>query len=164
MLFKKVMVMWVVKNKHQNAKAIEKAKRCQSRILWQQVIWEYWNNKEGCLRKHSGELLKWWKCWNWGYWVTTKKGGCLRKHSGRLLKQWVIQESTQMSYQNNESFKKALRWAIEMTKMSKSRISSNNKRGHLRKHSDRLSKLWVIQESTQMSYWNDENVKTENIK
>jgi len=32
MLFEEVMVMWVVKNKHQNAKAIEKAKRCQPRI------------------------------------------------------------------------------------------------------------------------------------
>jgi len=46
------------------------------------------------------------------------------------------------STHDNESFKKALRWAIEMTKMLKLRISSNNKRGHLRKHSDRLSKQW----------------------
>jgi len=76
---------------------------------------------------------------------------CLRKHLGKLLK-------------NNESFKKALRWAIEMMKMSKLRILNNNKRGHLRKHSDRLSKQWVIQRSTQMGYWNDKNVKTENIK
>jgi len=76
-------------------------------------------------RKHSDELLKWWKCQNQEYWVTTKE---------------VIQESTQIGYQNNKLFKKALRWAIETTKMSKSRISSNNKRGHLRKHSDRLLK------------------------
>ncbi len=52
---------------------------------------------------------------------------CLRKHLNKLLK-------------NNESFKKALRWAIEMMKMSKSRILSNNKRGHLRKHLNRLLK------------------------
>ncbi len=45
MLFKKVMIMWVVKNKHQNTKTIKKAKRCQSRILWQQVVQEYQNNK-----------------------------------------------------------------------------------------------------------------------
>ncbi len=76
-------------------------------------------------RKHLSELLKWWKCQNQEYQVTTKG---------------VIWESTQIGYQNNESFKKALRWAIEMTKMSKSRISSNNKRGHSRKHSGRLSK------------------------
>ncbi len=37
-------------------------------------------------RKHSGGLLKWQKCQNWEYQVTTK-GGHLRKHSGRLLKQ-----------------------------------------------------------------------------
>jgi len=78
-----------------------------------------------CSRKHSDELLKWWKCQNQEYQVTTKE---------------VVQESTQIGYQNNESFKKALRWAIEMTKMLKSRILSNNKRGHLRKHSDRLLK------------------------
>ncbi len=76
-------------------------------------------------RKHSDELLKWWKCQNWEYQVTTKG---------------VIQESTQVGYQNNESFKKALRWAIETTKMSKLRISSNNKRSCLRKHSGRLLK------------------------
>jgi len=52
----------------------------------------------------------------------------------------VVWESTQIGYQNNKSFKKALRWAIEMTKMSKLRILSNDKRGHLRKHSDRLLK------------------------
>ncbi len=100
-------------------------------------------------RKHSDELLKWWKCQNQEYQVTTKE---------------VIWESTQIGYQNNESFKKALRWAIETTKMSKPRILSNNKRGCSRKHSDRLSKQWVIQESTQVGYWNNENVKTKNIK
>jgi hypothetical protein len=47
-------------------------------------------------------------------------------------------ESTQIGYQNNESFKKALRWAIEMTKMSKLRILSNNK--------------GVVQGSTQVGY------------
>jgi len=54
------------------------------------------------------------KCRNWEYQVTTKG---------------VVWESTQIGYQNNESFKEALRWAIEMTKMSKPRILSNNKRG-----------------------------------
>jgi len=34
----------------------------------------------------------------------------------------------------------------------------------LKKHLNKLLKQWVIQESTQMSYWNDENVETENIK
>jgi len=96
-----------------------------------------------CSRKHLGELLKWWKCQNQEYQVTTKG---------------VIWESTQIGYQNNELFKKALRWAIETTKMLKLRISSNNKRDHLRKHSDRLLKQWVIQESTQMSYWNNEKM------
>ncbi len=52
----------------------------------------------------------------------------------------VIQESTQVGYWNNELFKKALRWVIEMTKMSKLRILSNDKRGHSRKHSGRLLK------------------------
>jgi len=62
----------------------------------------------------------------------------------RILKQQrrVVWESTQIGYQNNESFKKALRWAIETMKMSKLRISSNDKRG-------------VVWESTQVGYWND---------
>ncbi len=38
-------------------------------------------------RKHSDELLKWWKCQNQEYWVTTKG---------------VIWESTQVSYQNDK--------------------------------------------------------------
>jgi len=59
--------------------------------------------------------------------ISKQQRCCLRKHLNKLSK-------------NNKSFKKALRWAIEMMKMSKLRILSNNKRGHLRKHSDRLSK------------------------
>ena len=80
--------------------------------------------------------------------ISKQQRCCLRKHLNKLLK-------------NNESFKKALRWAIEMMKMSKLRILSNNKRGHLRKHSDRLSKQQVIQESTQMSYWNDKKCQNQ---
>jgi len=74
--------------------------------------------------------------------IETTKRGHSRKHSDRLSKQWVVQESTQMSYWNNELFKEALRWAIEIMKMSKPRISSNNKRG-------------VVWGSTQIGYWND---------
>jgi hypothetical protein len=59
-----------------------------------------------CLRKHSDELLKWWKCQNQEYQVTTKG---------------VVWESTQIGYQNNESFKEALRWAIEMMKNVKTK-------------------------------------------
>ena len=40
-----------------------------------------------CLRKHSGELLKWWKCQNQEYQVMTKG---------------VVQESTQVGYQNDK--------------------------------------------------------------
>ncbi len=38
-------------------------------------------------RKHSGELLKQWKCWNQEYQVMTKG---------------VVQESTQVGYQNDK--------------------------------------------------------------
>jgi len=34
----------------------------------------------------------------------------------------------------------------------------------LRKHLSKLLKQQVVQESTQMSYWNDKNVEIENIK
>ena len=47
--------------------------------------------------------------------------------------------------------------------MSHSRILKQQ-RCCLRKHLNKLSKQWVIQESTQVSYWNDENVEIKNIK
>jgi len=68
-----------------------------------------------------------------GYWKSKEmsiKNIMMTSHS-RILKQQreVIQESTQIGYQNNELFKEALRWAIEMMKMSKLRILSNDKKG-----------------------------------
>ncbi len=51
----------------------------------------------------------------------------------------------------------------DIVMMSHSRILKQQ-RCCLRKHLNKLSKQWVIQGSTQVSYWNDENVKTENIK
>ena len=42
------------------------------------------------LRKHSGELLKWWKCQNQEYQVTTKG---------------FVWESTQVGYWNDENVK-----------------------------------------------------------
>ncbi len=41
---------------------------------------------------------------------------------------------------------------------------SKHQRCCLRKHLNKLLKQWVVQESTQVSYWNDENVETQNIK
>jgi len=77
MLFEKVMIMWVVKNKHQNTKAIEKSKEMSIKNI---------------MTTSHLRILKQQRC-------------CLRKHLNKLSKQQVIQESTQMSYWNDENVK-----------------------------------------------------------
>jgi len=72
--------------------------------------------------------------------------------------------SCQEQTSKHKDYQKSEEMSIKnIVTMSCSRILKQQ-RCCLRKHLNKLSKQWVVQESTQMSYWNDENVKTENIK
>jgi len=72
--------------------------------------------------------------------------------------------SCQKQTPKHKNYQKSEEMSIKNIVMTSHSRILKQQRCCLKKHLSKLLKQWVIQESTQVSYWNDENVETENIK